>query len=49
MIFERLQNFRQTIYDLLGSGKDTLFDLMDAVLTSPEASAIELAVGWVEA
>ncbi len=40
MIFQRLQQFRQTLYDLLGRGKDTLFELMDAVLTSPEVTSL---------
>lgn len=40
MIFERLQNFRQTLYNLLGHSKDTLFDLMDAVLTTPEVGSL---------
>ena len=34
MIFNELQQFRQTLYDNLGNAKDALFDLMDAVLTS---------------
>jgi hypothetical protein len=32
MIFNPLQDFRQTLYSLLGNGRDVLFDLMDAVL-----------------
>ena len=35
MIFQQLQQFRQTIYKCLGKGKDATFELMDAVLTSP--------------
>lgn len=34
MIFQQLQEFRQTLYDTLGNAKDALFDLMDAVLVS---------------
>ena len=34
MIFNHLQNFRQTLYRSLGNGRDALFDLMDAVLVS---------------
>lgn len=34
MIFKQLQEFRQTLYDTLGNARDTLFDLMDAVLVS---------------
>ena len=33
-IFNGLKEFRNRAYDLLVSGKDALFDLMDAVLTS---------------
>lgn len=35
MIFKQLQQFRQTIYGCLGTAKDATFELMDAVLTSP--------------
>ncbi len=35
MILEKLKQFRQGAYTLLGKGKDAIFDLMDAVLTSP--------------
>ncbi|MEL7079609.1 MAG: NF041680 family putative transposase [Cyanobacteria bacterium J06582_2] len=35
MIFKQLQQFRQTIYECLGTAKDATFELMDAVLTSP--------------
>lgn len=35
MIFEQLQHFRQKIYECLGTAKDSTFELMDAVLTSP--------------
>ena len=34
MIFNQLQQFRQTLYDTLGNARDALFDLMDAVLVS---------------
>lgn len=35
MIFDQLQQFRQTIYECFGAVKDALFELMDAVLLSP--------------
>lgn len=35
MIFNQLQDFRQGVYDILGTARDALFDLMDAVLVSP--------------
>lgn len=34
MIFNQLQTFRQTLYHTLGNARDTVFDLMDAVLVS---------------
>jgi hypothetical protein len=34
MIFNQLQEFRQTLYNTLGNARDALFDLMDAVLVS---------------
>jgi hypothetical protein len=34
MIFNQLQDFRQGLYDTLGTARDALFDLMDAVLVS---------------
>jgi len=34
MIFNQLQEFRQTLYDSLGNARDAIFDLMDAVLVS---------------
>jgi hypothetical protein len=34
MIFNQLQEFRQTLYHSLGNARDALFDLMDAVLVS---------------
>ena len=39
MIFERLKRFRQQVYELIGRSQDSLFDLMDAVLTSPHLSS----------
>ncbi|MEH1972425.1 MAG: hypothetical protein V7L02_04210, partial [Nostoc sp.] len=35
MILTQLEKFRQAIYDCLGKAKDAVFELMDAVLTSP--------------
>ena len=35
MIFEQLRQFRQTIYDSIGAGKDALFELMDSALCRP--------------
>lgn len=35
MIFKQLRQFRQTIYDCIGTSKDALFELMDAALCSP--------------
>ncbi len=40
MIFQRLKQFRQTIYDLLGRGQDVLFELMDAALTTTEVTSL---------
>lgn len=34
MIFNQLQEFRQTLYNTLGNARDAIFDLMDAVLVS---------------
>ena len=34
MIFNQLQEFRQTLYDTLGNARDPIFDVMDAVLVS---------------
>lgn len=39
MIFQKLQAFRQTIYDGFGTARDAVFDLMDAVLTSAGVSS----------
>lgn len=47
-IFDGLKEFRNRAYCLLGKGKDTLFDLMDAVLTSRSLSSFaELALSPV--
>ncbi len=43
MILEKLKQFRQGIYTILGNAKDVLFDLMDAVLiTRSVKSFVEL-------
>jgi hypothetical protein len=34
-IFKQLRQFRQTIYENIGKAKDAVFELMDAVLSSP--------------
>ena len=39
MIFQKLQEFRKSIYEYLGTGKDAVFEIMDAVLTSPSISS----------
>jgi len=39
MIFQKLQEFRKSIYEQLGTAKDAVFELMDAVLTSPSISS----------
>jgi DDE superfamily endonuclease len=39
MIYQKLQEFRKSIYDHLGTAKDAVFELMDAVLTSPSISS----------
>lgn len=39
MIFQKLQSFRQGIYDCFGTARDAVFDLMDAVLTSAGVSS----------
>jgi hypothetical protein len=39
MIFQKLQEFRKSIYEYLGTAKDAVFELMDAVLTSPSISS----------
>jgi hypothetical protein len=40
MIFQRLQEFRQAIYDHLGKARDAVFELMDAVLLSPSIPSL---------
>lgn len=35
MILTQLEKFHQALYDCLGLAKDAVFELMDAVLTSP--------------
>jgi len=48
MIFDKLKQFRQSAYMVLGKGKDTIFDLMDAVLTSPRVNSfVELSLSPV--
>ncbi|MBE9165958.1 hypothetical protein IQ263_27960 [Tychonema sp. LEGE 06208] len=36
---ERLKEFRQAAYELLVKAKDATFELMDAVMTTPNASS----------
>jgi hypothetical protein len=44
MIFNQLREFRQTLYNALGNARDTIFDLMDAVLVSASiASYVSLS------
>jgi hypothetical protein len=38
--WERLRHFRQSLYDDLGLGQDSLFELLDALLTSPQRSTL---------
>lgn len=48
MIFDKLKQFRQSAYTLLGKGKDAICDLIDAVLTTPRAkSFVELSLSPV--
>lgn len=48
MIFDKLKQFRQSTYTLLGKGKDAICDLMDAVLTTPRVkSFVELSLSPV--
>jgi len=48
MIIDKLQDFRQQGYRFLGNGRDAIFDLMDAVLTSPRVkSFVELSLSAV--
>ena len=45
---ENLQQFRKSTYRILGNGKDALFDLIDAVLTSRSISSfVELTLSPV--
>lgn len=45
---EQLQDFRQSVYLLLGNGRDALFDLMDATLVSRNVSSfVELSLSPV--
>ncbi|MCC3521644.1 MAG: hypothetical protein JGK27_07850 [Microcoleus sp. PH2017_20_SFW_D_A] len=37
---ERLKDFRQAAYDLLVKAKDVTFELMDAVMTTKNASCL---------
>jgi len=39
MIFDKLKQFRQSAYMLLGKGKDAVCDLIDAVLTTPRVKS----------
>jgi len=48
MIFDKLKQFRQSAYMLLGKGKDAICDLIDAVLTTPRVkSFVELSLSPV--
>ncbi|OYQ64162.1 hypothetical protein B9G53_13415 [Pseudanabaena sp. SR411] len=48
MIIDKLQDFRQQVYGFLGNGRDAIFDLMDAVLTSPSVKSFaELSLSAV--
>ncbi len=48
MIFDKLKQFRQSAYTLLGKGKDAVCDLIDAVLTSPRVNSfVELSLSPV--
>ena len=40
MNFEPLQSFRQEVYRLLSRARDATFELMDAVMTTRQASSI---------
>jgi len=39
MIFDKLKQFRQSAYMLLGQAKDAVCDLIDAVLTTPKVKS----------
>jgi len=48
MIFDKLKQFRQSAYMLLGQAKDAVCDLIDAVLTTPKVkSFVELSLSPV--
>lgn len=48
MTFNKLKQFRTSVYTILGNAKDALFDLMDAVLiTRSVYSFVELSVSPV--
>ena len=48
MILDKLKQFRQGVYTILGNAKDVLFDLMDAVLvTRSVKSFVELSLSPV--
>ncbi len=48
MIFDKLKQLGQSAYTLLGKGKDAIFDLMDAVLTSLRVNSfVELSLSPV--
>ncbi len=48
MILDKLKQFRQSAYTLLGKAKDAVCDLMDAVLTTPRIkSFVELSLSPV--
>ena len=38
--WERLRHFRQALYDDLGLRQDSLFELLDAMLTSPQRNTL---------
>jgi hypothetical protein len=48
MIFDKLKQFRQSAYMLIGQAKDAVCDLIDAVLTTPKVkSFVELSLSPV--
>ncbi|MFH7030202.1 MAG: transposase [Heteroscytonema crispum UTEX LB 1556] len=48
MTFDKLKQFRQGVYTILGNAKDALFDLMDAVLVTRSVySFVELSLSPV--
>jgi hypothetical protein len=38
--WEKLRNFRQELYDDLGLRQDSLFELLDAMVTTPQRSTL---------